>query len=590
VNDSISLYNAGTRALHAGQLRPALTLLQQAIDSSSVAKIQGSAFRNMGVALRKLGAPQEAAQAFSEALRIDKNDLDARYSLGNALVALGDYQGAIKAFQIVRNLRPEWAQPANNEGAAWMALGRTTEAEACFQDAVRIDPSFAHAWGNLGAARAAQGQHAAPLHSMQKALALAPNDQHIRTKLGHLLTELGHFDAAVRTFNTVLNGTPNHSDARAGLSLALHRSGDTIGALAQVAPAIAAGNPHPDEAVAFARISMYMNRPEDAVDTLRSALSRAGQPATKVLLGKHLGQLLDAAGHTDEAFAAIEQANSLRNLTFDAQEHSGHIDAIIHRTQQPHSTSSCNDETPVFIVGMPRSGTSLIEQMLDAHPEIYGAGERGDLQMIAGVMDGRELDETMLQELSGAYLNRIRPLAPQAKLITDKMPNNFLYLNEAGRLFPRARVIHCVRDPADTGLSCLFQNFKDTLPWATRQEDIAAFTEDYHRLMDHWAEHSSLRMLTVPYEALVQNPEKWAARLLRFLDVPFHSAVVHPDRNPRIVRTASHDQIRRPIHTGSIGRFRAYEAHIQTLLNLRPRFSQTDGLRDRRDDGRTHHA
>jgi tetratricopeptide (TPR) repeat protein len=590
MNNAISLYNAGTRALHAGEPKKAVTLLQKAIEETMVPKIQGAAFRNMGVALRHLSKPKEASQAFEAALRIDENDVDAQYSLGNSLVALGNHHDAIRAFQAVRTVRPEWAQAANNEGAAWMALGRSTEAEACFHEAIRIDPNFAHAWGNLGAARAAQGQHAAPLHSMKKALSLAPHDQQIRTKLGHLLTELGHFDAAVRTFHTVLSHTPDQCDARAGLSLALHRSGDTIGALARVAPAIAAGDPHPDEAVAFARISMHMDRPEDAVHTLRSALGRAGQPATRVLLGKQLGQVLDAAGRSDEAYAAIEQANDLRDLSFDAQKHAARIEAIIERTRTVNSTSPCDDDTPVFIVGMPRSGTSLIEQMLDAHPEIHGAGERGDLQMIAGVMENRTLDETMLQDLSSAYLNRIRPLAPQARLITDKMPNNFLYLNEAARLFPRARVIHCIRDPADTGLSCLFQNFKDTLPWATRQKDIAAFTEEYHRLMDHWAEYCPLRMLTVPYEALARDPEQWAARLLRFLDVPFHSAVVHPDRNPRIVRTASHDQIRRPIHTGSIGRFRAYEAHIQTLLNLRSRFPQTERTCDRRDDGRKHHA
>jgi len=590
VNDALDLYNSGTRALQAGQLRPALALLQNAIDSTSNDTIRGAALRNMGVTLRRLDAPNEAVESFIAALRLDKNDIDARYSLGNALVAIGDHTGAITAFQTVRSVRPDWAQAANNEGAAWMALGRTTEAEHCFREAVRIEPTFAHAWGNLGAARAAQGQHAAPLHTMQKALALAPDDQHIRTKLGHLLTELGHFDAAVRTFNTVLSGMPNHSDARAGLSLALHRSGDTIGALARVAPAIAAGDPHPDEAVAFARISMFMDRPEDAVDTLRSALGRAGQPATRVLLGKQLGQVLDAAGRSDEAYEAIAEANDLRALSFDAQEHTAHIDSIIHSTQHKQPTSTCEDDTPVFIVGMPRSGTSLIEQMLDAHPQIHGAGERGDLQMIAKVMANRELDQTMLHELSSAYLNRIRPLAPDARLITDKMPDNFLYLSEAARLFPQARVIHCIRDPADTGLSCLFQNFKDTLPWATRQEDIAAFTEDYHRLMNHWAEHCPLRMLTVPYEALVRDPEQWATRLLRFLDVPFHSGVIHPHQNPRIVRTASHDQIRRPIHTGSIGRFRAYEAHIQTLLNLRSRFPQTEGTGDRRDHGRKHHA
>jgi len=589
VTDAITLYNAGTAALRDGKLHPALDLLAQAIKATTAPSIQGPAWRNIGIALRKVGATEKAAQAFLQALEIDGSDVDARYSLGNTFAALGEYTQAIDEFQVVRTARPQWAQPANNEGAAWMALGRSKEAEDCFQAAIHIDPNFAHAWGNLGAARAAQGRHAAPLHTLQKALSLAPNNHQIRTQLGHLLTELGHLDAAVRTFQGILKAEPQHADARAGIGLALHRSGESIRGLSYLAPSIATGNPHPDEAVAFARICLHLENPEVTIEVLQTALKQAKHPATQVLIGKQLGLALDAAGKPDEAFAAIANANQLRNLSFDAAQHSTQIDALIQRSLRATTQSTCTDSTPVFIVGMPRSGTTLIEQMLDAHPEIHGAGERGELQMVAKLMRDKEFDENALNQLASAYLNRIRPLAPNAKKITDKMPDNFMYLGEAAQLFPEARVIHCIRDPADTGLSCLFQNFKDTLKWTTQQEDIAAFTRDYQRTMNHWAEHGNLRMLTVPYESLVHEPELWARRILRFLDLPFHSSVLHPDQNPRIVRTASHDQIRRPIHTKSVGRFWKYKAHIQTLINLREGLPQSEGNCDRKGDGRNHH-
>ena len=311
-----------------------------------------------------------------------------------------------------------------------------------------------------------------------------------------------------------------------------------------------------------------MGSPGDAISVLEECLETTQQPATRVLLGKQLGQILDADGQTDSAFQAITEANALRGLSFNVSRHSAQIDAIIAADDPNSEQSTIQDETPVFIVGMPRSGTTLIEQMLDAHPAIHGAGERGELQQIAAVMARGEA-EGALNPLAEAYLERIRPLAPNARRITDKMPDNFLVLGQAARLFPRARVIHCTRDPADTGLSVLFQNFKDTLPWATRQEDIAAYLENYKRLMDYWAVNLRMRMLTVPYEALVTEPHAWAHRLSTFLGVPFDPAMMHPEDNTRVVRTASFDQVRRPIHTRSVGRSHAYQNHISTLIELR---------------------
>jgi tetratricopeptide (TPR) repeat protein len=570
MNDALSLFNAGTAALRSGAITTATQLLRTALQRPGKPEIIAAASRNLGIALRRAGEDHAAAESFLNALSIDQHDVDSRYNLGNTLVALGEHKAAIATFQDVRQARPDWAQPANNEGAAWMALGDAQQAETCFSEAVRIEPTFAHAWGNLGAARAALGRHASPLHTLQQALALSPEDPGIRTQLGHLLTELGHFESAIRMFETVLERTPDAPDARAGLSFALHRSGDTIAALARIAPAIASENTHPDEAVAYARICLHMNEPERAIAVLESSLDSAEHPATRVLLGKQLGQVLDAVGQSSRAFQAIDTANQTRALTFDIDAHNRTVDRIIETQQHPFTQSSVIDPTPVFIVGIPRSGTTLLEQMLDAHPDIHGAGERGELQMLSEKMNDGNLSTDTLDRFAQAYLERLRPLAPQAKRITDKMPNNFLHLGHAARLFPAARVIHCVRDPADTGLSCLFQNFKDTLPWATDIHHIAAFMRDHNRLMDHWTEHCPLRMLTVPYEALVANPREWANRILRFLELEPHEAVLKPHMNPRVVRTASHDQVRQPIHTRSVGRFHDYQEHLEPLLELRP--------------------
>ena len=565
----MGFFNAGTAALQAGELSTAVSLLRQATDVPGPDHLITAAWKNLGIALRRSGEDEDALEAFQNALLIDDKDVEALYSTGNTYMAMGLHSDAIAAFQRVRRLEPTFAKAANNEGAAWMAMSQSARAEACFLAATALDPQSGQAWANLGAARAAMGRHAAPLHALQKALALEPSNAAVRVRLGHLLTELGHFEAAITSFKTVLRHHRTHACARAGLTLALHRQGDSIGALACIAPAIAAGSPSPDEAVAYARVCAHLGSPADAIHVLEECLESTQQPATRVLLGKHLGQLLDADGQTDSAFSAIAEANALRGLTFNAAHHRAEIDAIIDGHDPRSVQSTVHDETPVFIVGMPRSGTTLIEQMLDTHSLIYGAGERGELQQIAAFMSKGDSDAETLNQLAEAYLQRIRPLAPKARRITDKMPDNFLVLGHAARLFPRARVIHCTRDPADTGLSVLFQHFKETLPWATREEDIAAYLEDYRRLMDHWASTLRMRMLTVPYEALVREPDIWARRLTTSLGLPFEDAMTHPEINSRVVRTASFDQVRRPIHTRSVGRSQAYKAHIPTLIELR---------------------
>ena len=565
----LGFFNAGTASLRAGELSSAVSLLRQATEAAGPEDLTSAAWKNLGIALRRSGEDEQALQAFNQALGIDPDDVEAIYSLGNTHMAMGRHREAIAAFQRVRTLTPTFAKAANNEGAAWMALSQSARAEACFLVATELDPESGQAWANLGSARAAMGRHAAPLHALQKALALDPTNHTVRVRLGHLLTELGHFEAAIMSFRTVLSQEPTHACACAGLTLALHRQGDTIGALACIAPAIASGTASPDEAIAYARICIHMGRPADAIEVIERCLCVASQPATCVILGKQLGQLLDANGQTDAAFAAIAEANALRGLSFNAERHTAQIDAIITSHDPSALQSSVLDETPVFIVGMPRSGTTLIEQMLDAHPMIFGAGERGELKQIAARMLGERLGVDTLDSLAQAYLSRIRPLAPDAHRITDKMPDNFLVLGQAAQLFPRARVIHCTRDPADTGLSVLFQHFKDTLPWATRQDDIAAYLDNYRRLMDHWAINLRMRMLTVPYEALVADPDAWARRLASFLCLPFDEAMLHPEHNARVVRTASFDQVRRPIHTRSVGRSDAYQDHIPTLIDLR---------------------
>jgi len=235
-------------------------------------------------------------------------------------------------------------------------------------------------------------------------------------------------------------------------------------------------------------------------------------------------------------------------------------------------------DVPVFIVGMPRSGTSLVEQVLASHSQVYGAGELRDIGLLAirlGINDENrpypecllDMDVRKLRECSGPYLSRLNAGRRKVARVTDKMWQNFEHIGLIELLFPRARVIHCLRNPVDTGWSCYQQSFGTAgPPFAYDLADIGHYYGQYRRLMDHWKEISGLQMTEVIYEDLVHDLEGESRRLIEFLDLDWEDACLRFYENPRIVRTASHAQVKQPVYTSSIGRSARYQAHLEPLI------------------------
>jgi Sulfotransferase family len=240
-------------------------------------------------------------------------------------------------------------------------------------------------------------------------------------------------------------------------------------------------------------------------------------------------------------------------------------------------------EVPVFIVGMPRSGTTLTEQILAAHPEVFGAGELPALQRVVGLvpaMTGKaapwpecaaRLGQGGVDTLAARYLSEVTRLAPGAARITDKMPQNFLSLGLVALLFPEARVIHCTRDPVDTCLSCYFQGFTQGHGYAFDLATLGAYYRHYRRLMDHWNAVLDIPVIDMPvmemrYEAMVADQEAESRRLVDFAGLDWDDACLRFFASDRLAHTASYDQVRRPVYKGSVGRWRRYAAHLGPLL------------------------
>jgi tetratricopeptide (TPR) repeat protein len=289
-----------------------------------------------------------------------------------------------------------------------------------------------------------------------------------------------------------------------------------------------------------------------------------------------LGNALDAAGEFPAAFQAITEANrisaSIRpsNMRYDPREQEQLVDALIDLPQLQTAGDFPAERSPIFICGMFRSGSTLVEQLLGRHPEVTAAGElefipamiAEDLQPYPQVL--AEASAERLRLLRDKYLDQLRRLYPEAKRVTDKRPDNFFHLGLIKALFPEARIVHTVRDPLDNFLSVFFLYFADTVRYSERLDDIAHYYAQYRRLMDHWRERFGRDIHDVDYDVLVADPRPELERLLAFCGLDWDDRCLTHDSG-KAVRTASNWQVRKPLHQKSSGRWRNYERELNPV-------------------------
>ncbi|MCP5371438.1 MAG: sulfotransferase [Hyphomicrobiales bacterium] len=308
-------------------------------------------------------------------------------------------------------------------------------------------------------------------------------------------------------------------------------------------------------------------------------------PPTRARLGFAYADTLDRAGRFDAAFDRYAAANAVyraflaaNGQTFDPHARDREIDAVIAAAGTPPPAPPAAGPAPVvFVVGLPRSGTSLTEQILASHPAVHGAGESPAIPRLVDALRRAGmpypggvglLNPDQARHLAGQYMGMVGAGAPGgAATVTDKLPDNVLHLNLIARLVPGARVVHCRRDPRDVGLSCFFQMFQEPHPWAYDLAHVGRFVRAHERLAAHWAAHPPLPLLDLAYADLVADTEAQVRRLLAFCGLDWDPACLDFHRSTRAVATASALQVREPIHDRSVGRWRHYAAHIGPLLD-----------------------
>jgi tetratricopeptide (TPR) repeat protein len=535
---------------------------------------------NLGIALLGLGRAVEAANSHLQALRLNPDSADAHVHLAHAQYALGRLPEAVASYRRALDLNPQAAETHNNLGNALLELGRPEEAAECYHRAVEIKPAFAKAHSNLGSAYRALWRLDEAEASIRRALDLAPDSAEMYLNLGIVQRLKGRAADAQASARRALGINPSSA---ASLVLLGELDADR-GRFAEAESSYGrALSIDPDAAQAWAGIAAIrkMTR-EDAgwlAETRRLADSGL-KPRDEMLLRYALGKYFDDLEEFEPAFGHYQRANELAKGSqppHDRELLSRSLDRIIELygeawVRQPREHAAVSPR-PVFIVGMPRSGTSLAEQILASHPAVFGAGElpfwNGASTGVSSALLEGAFGESRLNDTAEAYLGLLRELAPNARRVIDKMPGNFAFLGLMHAALPRARIIHIRRHPIDTCLSIYFQNFHLVHSYANDLGDLAHYYGEYLRIMEHWrAILPAQTLLEVRYEDLVEDLPGWSRRMIDFIGLEWDAACIDFHRTSRSVSTFSKWQVRQKINKSSVERWRNYAPFVGPLAAL----------------------
>ena len=570
-----------------------------------------------GDLLAAQGEFQAAAQALETALRINPARQSTRMKLGRLFARMGqvekakrlrgqflkrdeDNQAIVRAVNLEKEdklaeaehiYRDILSRHPDNVSAMrlWARLGsrrsRYEDAEVLLRRAVEVAPDFHQAWADLASVQYEQQKLDAAAASARRLIKLDP-----RVPNGYLLLASAHASAgrhedALRAFDDALAIAPRHVGALCGKGNVCRTVGDQDGAIAAFRASIEANPLHAEAYWNLANLKTF--RFADAeVDAMLALLGDARIPAEgQVQLHNALGLEFDGRGQYDRAFECFDRGNTLRRERefYDRVEHEEMVDATIDvftaRFLADRGGGGNPDPAPIFIVGLPRSGSTLIEQILSSHPLVDGTHELRELGMTIK-SDERlrgtpryprnltNLDEGGLARLGGEYLRRTRRYRGDGRFFTDKNPNNYVHAGLLQLILPNAKIIDAKRHPLDSCFGSYKQLFAQGQPFSYDLVELGEHFLQYQRLMDHWRAALPGKVLDVYYEEVVADLEGQVRRILDHCGLPWDERCLRFHETDRAVKSASSEQVRRPIYSTSVHTWRHYEAHLGPLIEV----------------------
>jgi Flp pilus assembly protein TadD len=618
-----ALREHGLERLRAGDFAEATALFARAVALDPHEPITQI---NYGLALQGAGRHADALQCFATAQKALPNDPAPWLNRAISLLALGETSAAVREASEACYRAPNRPEAHYTYGQAWLAANEPRRAEEAFAAALRLAPRLADAWINLGVARYRQDNIEGAKQAMRSALVAAPGHRAATSNLAAFLRLTGEYETGERLLRDLIARDPQAAEARLNLVVELLSEDRAAEALA-----VLDEQPVPTEQrlrqhwlLQRSLALLQVNRAAEADDVLRQ-IGQVPAPLAPLLLWRQVllalaagdrAQARDLAarmettlhaqgdavlpehrimgrfdlakfwsqqGAPDKAFVnwTAGHAQLRRFQPFSRDDYRAFVDASIEAFGAARFADRARadnaDPAPVFIVGMPRSGTTLAEQILAAHRDVHGAGERnalghafaalgGDYETADAVRAVAAHDAPALDRTAAAYLAQLHALALGKKRIVDKMPGNFRHLGLIGLLLPGAKIIHCVRDPRDIGLSIYTFRFYGHHAYAHDLADLGWYIGEHDRLMAHWRAALPNPILTLALRDWVEDFHGTLARVLAFLDLPPDPACERFYESDSRVRTVSRAQVKQPVNARGLGRWRPYAKELEPLI------------------------
>jgi len=543
-----------------------------------------AAYYNQSAVLRSLRRYEEALASCDKAMTF-KSDHIANYNRAIALQQLKRYDDALESYNKAIDLRPDYAEAYLNRGLTLYTLKKYGEALESYDKAIAIRPNYAEAYNNRGRTMQQLRRYDDAVEDYRKAIELKPDYLTAYHNHGAILRRMMKFDETLANCDKAITRNPNHAPAWNNRGDILVGMGKMQEAEQMFLKALELKPDMPAPLFSLTVIRKYKD-PDHADSTQIQMLLNKPHLSQhdRGLLYFALGKIYDDCGLYDEAFESYRHANEIcnANVTNNPDQLIAFTNNVINVFSKKFLAQTfpfaSDNQSPLFILGMPRSGTTLLASMLSNHPAIATAGELPTMIDSTTYMSGmigtsalfpqviKEITPDVAFQLISDYEKRLRrDVGPEIPYVIDKHPFNYKLLGLIAMLFPKAKIIHCTRHPLDTCLSNYFQRFALEYNYAFDLENIAYYYKEYLRFMEHWRKVVPMPMIDISYEDTITNTEQTARKVLDFLGLEWDERCIAPHTNPCVVETASKWQVRQPIYKQSLERWRHYEKHLQPL-------------------------
>ena len=547
--------NLGNALAGQGHLDEAAACFHRAL---AIKPDYADAYNNLGNLYNSRGDLDAAIAGYRKDLAIKPDNAEAHNNLGTALSNQGDLEGAAACFHKALAVKPDYAEAYNNLGNLYKEQDKLDAAIVSYRKALAINPHFAEAFSNLGTALAKQGDHQGAAASYRKAMAIKPDYAEVYNNMGCLLIELGDLSEAEKSFKRALEIKPDYAEVQAHIAVLKKY---VQGAGAQ-------------------KLTDYDSEIRE-METLLADDRKSTEE--KIALNFSLGKVFEDLKQYGKAFTHIQAGNRLKRGTFsyDIAEDEYFFQKVMKIFNRQlfiaNEGSGYRSDMPIFILGMPRSGSTLIEQILASHPEVHGAGEIIYLKhTMASFCENRrlpqfpecaaELDQPNFESLGRDYVAELRKYSESAAYITNKMPQNFIFIGLIKLILPGAKIIHSLRDPRDTCWSIYKNSFVGTQNYAYDLKELGRYYKLYQELMQHWRSVLPGFIFEMKYEELVADQENQTRRLLEYCELEWHDSCLEFYKTSRPVRTASNLQVRQPLYSTSVHLWQEYANELEPLL------------------------